>query len=147
MTTTWILVAHRAGARLFENTGPGKGLKLLEQIDHPEGRLKNVEINSDKPGRAFDSFGGGRHSMSKEHEPKEQMAIQFAKSLGELLDKGRARNQFSKLVLVAEPRFLGELRNTLTQQTAALVSASIDKDLGGVIDRDLPAHLGGAVQP
>jgi len=145
MTKTWILVAHRAGARLFENTGPGKGLTLLEQFDHSEGRLKDGEINADKPGRAFDSFGGGRHSMSKEHEPTEQVALRFAKLLGDRLDKGRAQNQYSKLVLVAEPKFLGELRNALTPQTAALVSTSIDKDLGGIVDRDLPSHLGNAV--
>jgi len=145
MATTWILIAHRAGARLFENTGPGKGLQRVEQIDHPEGRLKNGEINADKPGRAFDKVGGGRHSMSKEHEPKEQVAIQFAKSLGERLDKGRTDHRYEKLVLVAEARFLGELRATLSPQTAALVSASIDKDLGGVNDRDLPGYLSDTV--
>jgi protein required for attachment to host cells len=145
MTTTWILVAHRAGARLFENTGPGKGLKLLEQIDHPEGRLKNVEINSDKPGRVFDSFGGARHSMSKEHEPKEQVALRFAKLLGDLLEKGRALNRYSKLVLIAEPKLLGELRDALPPHTASLVSATLDKDLGGISDRDLPAHVGGTI--
>ena len=58
MTTTWILVAHRGGGRLFENSGPGTGLRLIQTIDHPQGRLKSGEINSDKPGRAFDSFGG-----------------------------------------------------------------------------------------
>ena len=146
MSNTWILVAHRAGARIFENTGPGQGLRLLENIPNPEGKLKNIDINSDKPGRAFDNFGGARHSMSKEHEPKEQQAIRFAKQLGETLDKGRTSNQFSKLVLVAEPRFLGELRAALPSHTASLVSATVDKDLGGISDRDVPGHLGEAVQ-
>jgi protein required for attachment to host cells len=139
--TTWVLVAHRSGARLLENPGPGKGLKLLEDIAHPQGRLKNGEINADKPGRAFDKFGGGRHSMSKEHEPVEQVAIMFAKQLGEKLDQGRIHNQYQRLILVAEPRFLGELRATLTSPTAALVSDTIDKDLIGVENRDLPKHL------
>jgi hypothetical protein len=39
VTTTWILVAHRGGARLLANTGPGKGLQLVYDIPHPEGRL------------------------------------------------------------------------------------------------------------
>lgn len=146
MTTTWILVAHRGGARLFENTGPGKGLQRLDHIDHPEGRLKNGELNADRPGRVFDSFGAGRHSMSKEHEPKEQLAIQFAKRLGSLLDKGRASNHFHQLVLVANPRFLGELRAALPAHTAARVTATLDKDLAGVSDHELPAHLGAALQ-
>ncbi len=146
MDKSWILVAHRGGARLFENNGPGTGLKLLEDIPHPAGRLKNGEINADKPGRAFDSFGGGRHSMSKEHEPTEHVSQQFAKQLGEKLDLGRTQNRYSKLILVAEPRFLGELRATLPAPTAALVSAALDKDLIGVEDRDLPSHLGEAIR-
>ncbi len=146
MTTTWILVAHRSGARLFESSGPGKGMQLVEDIPHPEGRLKNHEINADKPGRAFDKVGGGRHSMSKEHEPTEQLSMRFAKSLGDRLDRGRIENRYGNLVLVAEPRFLGELRATLAAPTAALVSATLDKDLIGVENRDLPAHLSAVVR-
>ena len=145
MTTTWILVAHRGGGRLFENSGPGTGLRLIQTIDHPQGRLKSGEINSDKPGRAFDGFGSGRHSMSKEHEPTEQVALQFAKQLSEILDKGRTGNRYTKLVLVAEPRFLGELRSALPPPAAALVSATVDKDLGGMTEHDLPKHLGKAL--
>lgn len=32
MAKTWILVAHEAGARVFENRGPGKGLELVEHL-------------------------------------------------------------------------------------------------------------------
>jgi hypothetical protein len=50
MNTTWILVAHRGGARLFESPGPGKGLQLVEDIPHPEGRLKSGESTPTNPG-------------------------------------------------------------------------------------------------
>ena len=48
-------------------------------------------------------------------------------------------------MLVAEPRFLGMLRAALTPQTAALVSAVVEKDLVHVADHDLAAHLGGMI--
>jgi len=147
MNTTWILVAHRSGARLFENLGPGKGMQLVEDIPHPEGRLKSGEINADKPGRAFDSFGNGRHSMSQEHEAAEQVSLMFARHLCDKLEKARAENRFGKLVLVAESRLLGELRSALDKPTAALVSGTLDKDLAGVDNRDIPKHLGNLVQP
>lgn len=140
MTTTWILIAHRGGARLFENNGPGKGMALVENIPHPEGRLKNGEINSDKSGRAFDSFSR-RHGMSPNQEATDQVATVFAKHLCDKLDKARSNNRYARLVMVADPRFLGELRATLNKNTAALVSATLDKDLGGVEDRDLPGFL------
>lgn len=146
MNTTWILVAHRGGARFFENPGPGKGLVHLETIEHPEGRLKNGELNSDKPGRAFDRVGGGRHSMSTEQEPTERVAQQFAKQLSEKLVRGRTENRYTRLILVAEPRFLGELRSALDSPTTALVSATLDKDLGGIDDRDISKHLSNVVR-
>jgi protein required for attachment to host cells len=145
MNTTWILVAHRGGARLFENAGPGTGMKLLEDIPHPEGRLKSGEINADRPGRAFDTFSR-RHGMSQEHEAADQVSLMFAKHLCDKLEKARAENRFGKLVLVAEPRLLGELRAALNKPTAALVSATLDKDLIAIDNSDLPKHLAGVVQ-
>lgn len=146
MTKTWILVAHRSGARILENKGPRKRLELLQQIEHPEGRLKNHEINSDKSGRGFDGKGVEHHAYSNEHAPTEHVAEQFAKQLSEVLEHGRTRRRFDKLVLVAEPRFLGNLRAAIPAQTAALISATMDKDLGGVETRDLPKHLNGVVR-
>ena len=142
VTNIWILVAHRGGARLFENKGPGKGLSLLHDIPHPEGRLKNKDIGTDKPGRSFDSRGQSRHSLSKEQEPAAHVAEQFAKQLSAMLDDGRNQQRFAKLVLVAEPRFLGNLRAALSTPTAALVTATVDKDLGGVESHNMPRHLG-----
>ena len=66
MNNIWILVAHRGGARLFENKGPGKGLNLLHDIPHPAGRLKNKDSGTKKPGRSSDSLKQARHAMSSE---------------------------------------------------------------------------------
>lgn len=141
INNTWILVAHRGGARLFENKGPGKGLSLLHDIPHPEGRLKNKDIGADKPGRSIDSHGPGRHSLSSEQEPTAHVTEQFAKQLSAMLDNGRNQQQYGKLVLVAEPRFLGSLRAALSIPTAALVTATVGKDLGGVELHNMPKHL------
>jgi len=141
MGKTWILVAHRSGARLFENRGPGKGLALVQSLEHPAGKLKNHEIDSDKHGRSFDRRGAGRHAYTAEQEPTTHVAEQFARQLAALLEDGRNRQRYAQLVLVAEPRFLGLLRPALSASTAALVQATLDKDLGGVEARDLPKHL------
>lgn len=146
MNKTWILIAHRAGARIFENDGPGTGLKHVDAIAHPEGRLEDKALGSDKPGRSFDSHGPGRHALGKEHGPAETVAQEFAHALAARLDAGRTKHAYGKLVLVAEPRFLGMLRAALSPQTAALVSATLDRDLGGTADHDMPSHLGTVVQ-
>jgi protein required for attachment to host cells len=141
MPRTWILLAHRSGARILENPGPGKGLEPVEEIPHPEGRFKNQDFDADKPGRAFDSHGTGRHAMERGHSPVEQAAILFAKRLAERLDQARAAGRYERLVLVAEPRFLGWLREALSPETASRVIASLDKDYAEIEPRALTARL------
>ena len=141
MNITWILAANRSGATLFETDGKGKPIHRLQDIPHPQGRLQNQDIDTDKPGRAFDSLGQGRHGMSTEHEPTEEVAMQFARILAELLNKGRTTHAYEKLVLVAEPRFLGMLRAALDPHTAALVVKTVHKDLPEVSEKELASHL------
>jgi len=141
MGKKWILVAHRSGARLFENRGPGKGLELLKTVEHPAGKLRRHDIDSDKHGRSFDRRGGGRHAYSAEQDPTAHIAEQFAKQLTQLLDEGRTQQRYAQLVLVAEPRFLGVLRASMAAPTAALVVATLDKDLGNTDARELPKFL------
>lgn len=142
MTTTWVLVANHGNAHLFEMKGPGKGLKYLRHIPHPEGRLKSGDMNADKPGRSQDSMKtGGRHAMGKEHDPKDQEAVRYAKQLAQIMDEGRSHNHYTKAVLVADPRLLGQLRTALDPHTAALVTASYDKDLASLDERTVTQRL------
>ncbi len=141
MDTTWILIAHRGGARLFAHEGPGRALRLIEDIAHPEGRLQNQELDADEGGRAYDRFGGQRHTMSTEEEPTEHVARRFAGELAEKLKDGRVHGRCNAIVLAANPRFLGQLREALDKPTADLVTASLDKDLQDVAEQDLARHL------
>jgi len=141
MNTTWILTASRSGATLFETDGEGKAIRRLHDIPHPKGRLQNKDIDADKPGRAFDSLGQGRHGMSTEHESTEEVAMQFARILAELLNKGRTTHAYEKLVLVAEPKFLGMLRAALDPHAAALIVKTVHKDLPEVNEKELASYL------
>jgi protein required for attachment to host cells len=141
MDTTWRLTATRSGATLFESDGKRIAIHRLQDIPHPKGRLQNKDIDADKPGRAFDSLGQGRHGMSTQHQPTEEVAMQFARILAELLNKGRTTHAYDKLVLVAEPGFLGILRAALDSHTAALVVKTVHKDLPEVEEKDLARYL------
>lgn len=144
MPTTWILVAHDAGARLFENNGPGKGIELIEEIEHPEGRERDRDIISDRPGRSFRKNSGDprRAAMSRSEGPRERVVSDFARSLAQRLQQARVENQCRRVVLVAPPRFLGLLRSALDAPTAQLVVGSLDKDLASAKEAELIERLG-----
>lgn len=144
MTNTWILVAHHAGARVFESRGPGKGIDLVETIEHPEGRMRDRDIDSDRPGRSFrkDSGDPRRAAMSRKEGPHDRAVSNFARALTDKLQQARMENQYERLVLVAPPRLLGLLRSSLDGPTAQLVVGSIDKDLASSKETELIEHLG-----
>lgn len=140
MEITWILVAHRSGAKLYEKLG--KELNLLQELAHPEGKLQDKEMGTDKPGRAFDRVGGDRHSMGKEQQKAtEQEMMRFVRELVAVLEEGRTKRRYHKVVLIAEPRFLGELRSAMTPQTAALISVTQSKDLASMDHQAVKKYL------
>jgi len=140
MKHTWVVIAHRGGVRVLEYSGPGKGLLLLQDIPHPEGKLKSKDLGSDAPGRSFDSHGT-RHSLEQEVGPAAHVAEVFARQIAGVLEEGRLGHRYGGLVLVAEARFLGTLRAALSRETSALVTATLNKDLGHVETKEIPTHL------
>lgn len=145
MATTWILVAHRSGARLFEARGGEGAIVPVESLEHPAGRLRPREIEADRPGRSFDRMGEQRHGLSKEESPTEHLAVEFAAEIAAQLKRAHEAKRFERLVLVAGPKLLGHLRDALDKQTAAAVSGSLARDLGEIPDSELGAHLAGLV--
>jgi protein required for attachment to host cells len=129
MTTTWLCVAHRGGARVIESSGRGAALKTLFTLDHPEGRLREQDLETDAPGTAFESASPGQRAMQRQQQATEHVAETFAKNISDLLERGRQTGSYDQLVLVAPPRFLGRLRDALSPGVQATVVASVDKDL------------------
>lgn len=145
MAKTWVVVADSSRARIFRAEGRDGRLVEMEAMAHPEGRLREASLTTDLPGRTFDSHGQGRHAMEEETPPKRHEAIQFAKRIGGVLENARNAGDYDALVIVAEPRFLGLLRENLSHETIKLVGVQLDKNLvrqgPEAIRERLPARL------
>lgn len=138
---TWILIADAGGARLMSNAGPTDGLHLVRDIPHPEGRKRNRDFDSDRPGSQKESVSHSFHATSLSQSPVERQEENFARQVAEVLDHGRIQGAFDRLVLVCEPKFLGLVRQELDRATLDLVHATMAKDLRYVTDDELPGHL------
>ena len=83
----------------------------MKELLHPESRAHQRELTTDRPGRAFDSKGPGRHAVSGGSvSPKEHEASKLCSELADEIETARVQGRFDRLVLVATPSFLGELR-------------------------------------
>ncbi|MFZ5555982.1 MAG: host attachment protein [Pseudomonadota bacterium] len=140
MGNTWILVANASKAHLYLNDGPKKGLKKLKEFDHAASREKGSQLVSDRPGHNK-SRGNGHGSYISQTEPKQAEAQHFAIELSRVLGHGRSTNEYQRLILVAPPAFMGELRNHLDPHTLHLVSDSFEKDYTKVPPKELHGHL------
>lgn len=139
--STWIVLANKGGARILESTGIGRPLTTVEELPFPWARLKASELTTDKPGNVFESHGDGVRAKEPPTNPKEVLAERFAKMLADRLDKARQTNSYDRLVLIAEPQFLGALRNELPSTVAEKVAASVDKNLPDASDADVRRTL------
>lgn len=128
MSKDWIAVADKNRCRIFQQASRNGALEEITVLVAPATRLKNQDINTDRPGSAFDGSGQGRHAVGGSIEPVEQEAIRFAKEIANRLDSGRQQNSFARLYIVAEPRFLGHLRQHYTRPLKDTIAVEIDKD-------------------
>jgi len=125
--TTWVLVADAHQGRVLEVEDAGIVPRLLSTVKPPalESQQRNPEHlwrHGDDPRAAHD----------------EQ---RYAHTLVQALERGVASNQLRHLVLVAPPRMLGVLRDSLPRPLADRLRSSLAKDWGHVSDAALPEQV------
>lgn len=139
----WFLVCNRSGAKLFNTDDKFKTFTCVKEIANPEGRLKNRDIESDRPGASMGERGADYpvHGIVNKGSAKLKVMRRFAGTLSRLLRKLRAEYALPKCVLVAEPRLLGELRKQLDEPTKRFLTGCLQEDLLPLEDRVLKEHL------
>lgn len=127
MQLSWILVADNSNARIFSSQGRQPRLTEVADLIHPEGRISQLEQDSDKPGRSFNSRGGARHAMEPPTSRKLKESDLFARRIADLLN--RRKKEFDDLVIICAPRFLGLLRKHLDNDVRNKITREIRKSI------------------
>ncbi|NVK16838.1 MAG: host attachment protein [Rhodobacteraceae bacterium] len=127
---TYVLVADSEKALFLENTVDGDDpflqVRRKDEQDNPPDR----EQSANRPGRFND--GPSVHRSAVDDTDWHQLAKErFAKDLSDKLYEMAHRGEFEKLVLVAAPEVLGELRKNLHKEVSDRVIGEISKNLTG----------------
>lgn len=138
-TTTWIVIADGARARVMQNDGPGKGVHAVQSMMFEGDHSSSSEIMADKPGRAFDSVGNARHAMEASADAHDGLKTQFVKQVASALED--RLDAYNRLILVAPPQALGLLRKALPAAVSGKVTGELGKDLTQLPNDELPSHL------
>ena len=123
-----VLVADGRKMLFFRNKGdrmaPNLEAETVKLQDNPYDR----DQASHAPGRSINSVGSSRSAMEQTdfHELEE---TRFAAEAAELLKRRALSNEFEKLIVVAPPAALGEMRKHYHKEVQSHLVGEIAKDL------------------
>lgn len=119
---TWIVVLDGAQARFF-TLRQGEEGQIFEET--AEALTASVR-SSEKPGRSF-STGKARGVVEPRKNARKLEKHDFVQDVAQVLDAAVGQRTFARLVLVAPPRTLGELREVLTERVLETLTHEVPK--------------------
>jgi protein required for attachment to host cells len=140
-TRTWILIADGARARILLNTGPGHGLVAMDEMVFEGEHTATRDIVTDREGRTHNSVGNSRSAIDARSDPHRALKAKFALHLAQVLDDAAEQAALDRLILVATPVTLGDLRGSISKRVAALVVGEVPHDLTKTPNGDIASHL------
>ena len=144
-----IVVASQAETTFYDVQEIGQRLQFAGRLSDPLAHLHDRDLKSDRPGRVFDhaplSAGRrgatGHHGTGSERRPRKHEALVFAQKIAAELEQARRDDRFERLIVMAEPGFLGVLREALPSSLKSTVIAEVPKDLAQQPESAVRAHL------
>jgi len=129
-----IVVADERQANFFDTYNLNGPLTPRGSVQNGKAGLKDTDLETDRAGRRF---GGGaqsngpahRHGVDGERSTERHDVELFAKEVANKIDYARTQKEFDKLLLVAPPKMLGLLRQSLPSQAHSMLAGEITKDL------------------
>lgn len=125
----WALIADAQHARVLERTAPAGPWHELESEAEERFAPPSRAQGSDRPGRVVESVGGARHAVEPRHDPHREAKRAFAEELAGRLEAALRAGRCQRLILVAPPAFLGDLRAALSPAAKRALLGTLDKDL------------------
>lgn len=143
---TWVAVADGEKALILKNedTDARPALRVLSatEIDNPPARAQGAS----RPGRMNDGRAGGARKSSFDETDFHRLAeTQFARELSARLNRAALSDAFDRLIIIAPPATLGELRLHYHTALKARLTAEIDKDLTGSPVEEIERHVAAAL--
>jgi protein required for attachment to host cells len=111
---TYIAACDLANARIYLTRRRFGDWVEVATLQNPDASLRDRDRDSDRPGRVFDSFGKGRHAMAPGETGRQQSTHRFAHEIANYLNRALTAGDFTHLVLMSDPTFLGVLRKELS---------------------------------
>ena len=135
-------MADGAHARVYVNTGPNQGIAEVEKYARDLDLKPSRDIDADRPGRTFDSGGEGRHAMEPPTDAKRHAKQEFHREVAADIEAALKAGEFDRLVIVAAPATLGDLRQEFSKAVSEKIHGELAKNLIQADQGELQEQLG-----
>ncbi len=125
---THVLVTDSEKALFLVNDGDGDYPNLTVERKKTQDNPSNREQSANRPGRVSNSVGAHRSAMD-DTDWHQLAKDRFAADLGDILYERVHDGKIDRLIIVASPHVLGELRAHLHQEVTDVIVAEINKTL------------------
>jgi protein required for attachment to host cells len=138
----WVIVGDSARARFYKTkNATSSDFQEFQSLIHNESRMLEQELTSDRSGNTHDTAGMSRFNINPDQNTKQKESEKFAHEIASYLEKSRTENKFSQLVVIAAPKFLGQLRNQLSESCKRMIVSEYDKNISHMPTHELRSHL------
>jgi protein required for attachment to host cells len=146
MLVHWYVIGNQLELKVFTESSQRGTLKLVKAFKNSLGKEKKSALIRNTAGMGMVSGGrtgrgAHRYMQTQRTDPREEAALQFCREVGEYLNKMGKEKEYSSLTVVAEPKFLGKLRASMSAGTEKKVSTWLKKDLCKLRQSQLPKVL------
>jgi protein required for attachment to host cells len=142
MDTTWIVVADSSRARIFELQEGEQHLREIEDFLNISGRADADDLRTDERGRFY---GKGERNQAHTADPAvfpvEHENELFSRTITQYLDNARNQQRYTRLCLIAAPKFLGLLRNNLHKEVHKLIEEDLPKNISTFTRRQIEEYV------
>lgn len=133
---TWVVVLNSNICRIFKYSKKHRQLELVKELNHPENKLRDIDLTSDKPGH-YKSNSSAHGSYSQPTDPKEIKIDNFIREVASVLEHDRNIQAYDKLIIIAADHVNGLLHKHINKHVEKLISKNLEKDLIHQSDHDL----------
>ena len=141
MTRLLVLVADQAHARLYKAESLRDTFTEVEGFANHVARYHEQQLVSDAPGRSSSPGNTYSHPLGNEQEARQHNLALFAKTISGEIGRALYNQTGTKLYLIAPPKFLGVLRNNLSNEVRHCVAGELNKSITDVSPEKLAAYI------
>lgn len=127
MAQIWTVLANGNLCRIYQYNRDEKKLSLIKTLNHPQSKLKGLDLISDKPGR-YQQPKSARSAYEPNLNPQQIEVLRFAHQIAHELEAGRNSNLYENLVLIIPAQMSGLLHEVINKNVKECIVENIHKD-------------------